>query len=191
MFLFGIILEESKLQITPPRERNEWLMLLLCKLRYSSAELLRLNRVQMYQDVLFLLDVMDAREVQLWISDMNRNDLTLSAGLGLDFLSNRLRQRTSTNGHALLQLRHIRTAPTLGRFTGKGHKIWEWRYSVEKTLLFWFHDGRMDIYTPSEVPRYANRPNCWTRLWVDQQPQASGSELFCLIGHWLHWGCGK
>ena len=27
----------------------------------------------------------------------------------------------------------------------------------------------MDIYVPSEVPRYANRPNCWTRSRVDQE----------------------
>ncbi len=26
----------------------------------------------------------------------------------------------------------------------------------------------MDISTPSEVPRYANRPNCWTQSRVDQ-----------------------
>ena len=32
----------------------------------------------------------------------------------------------------------------------------------------------MDIYTPSEVPRYANRPNCWTRSRVDQPLQQTG-----------------
>jgi hypothetical protein len=37
VFSFGIILEEGKLLIAPPRERNEWLMPLLCKLGYSSA----------------------------------------------------------------------------------------------------------------------------------------------------------
>ncbi len=61
VFLFDIILEEGKLLTTPPRERDEWLMPLLCKLGYSSAELLRLNRVPMYQEELFLLGVMGAR----------------------------------------------------------------------------------------------------------------------------------
>ncbi len=61
VFLFGIILEEGKLQIVPTRKRNEWLMPLLCKLGYSSAELLRQNRVQIYQEVLFLLYIMGMR----------------------------------------------------------------------------------------------------------------------------------
>jgi hypothetical protein len=61
VFLFGIVLEEGKLQIVPPRECNEWLMPLMCKLGYSSAGFLRLNRVRVYQEVLFLLGVMNAR----------------------------------------------------------------------------------------------------------------------------------
>jgi hypothetical protein len=32
----------------------------------------------------------------------------------------------------------------------------------------------MDIYTPSEVPWYANRPNCWTRSRVDQPVHLHG-----------------
>ena len=32
----------------------------------------------------------------------------------------------------------------------------------------------MDVYSPSEVPRYATRPNCWTRSRVDQEPAGIG-----------------
>ncbi len=87
--------------------------------------------------------------------------------------------------HAILQLRHVCTAPPLGQFTGKGHKIWEWRYLVEE--LLWFHDGGMDKYTPSVVPRFANRPNCWACLRVDQQPRPPGvicSVLLIALGVW-------
>jgi hypothetical protein len=86
-----------------------------------------------------------------------------------------------------LQLKHACTAPSLGWFTSEGHKIWEWRYLVEENLLLWFHDGGMDIYTPSEVPRYANRPICWTCLHVDQQPRPQGvicSVLSIVLGVW-------
>ncbi len=61
VFLFDIIPEEGELLTTPPRERDEWLMPLQCELGYSSAELLRLNRVPMYQEELFLLGVMGTR----------------------------------------------------------------------------------------------------------------------------------
>ena len=33
----------------------------------------------------------------------------------------------------------------------------------------------MDIYSPSEVPRYVNRPNCWTRSQVDQPVHVRGA----------------
>ena len=32
----------------------------------------------------------------------------------------------------------------------------------------------MDTYVPLGVPRYANRPNCWTGLRVDQEPVETG-----------------
>ena len=59
-FIFGITLEEGKLNILPPQERDEWLMPLLCKMNFSPDELPRLNRVRSHQEVLFLSDVMDA-----------------------------------------------------------------------------------------------------------------------------------
>ena len=37
----------------------------------------------------------------------------------------------------------------------------------------------MDIYTPSEVPRYSNRPNTWTRSCVDQLAVPRG--VTCLV----------
>jgi hypothetical protein len=56
--------------------------------------------------------------------------------------------------HALLQLRYACSSPTLGRFLEEGHKKWDWRYSEEENRQFQIHAGGMDIYTPSEVPRY-------------------------------------
>jgi hypothetical protein len=32
----------------------------------------------------------------------------------------------------------------------------------------------MDVYSPSEVLRYATRPNCWTRSRVDHEPVGIG-----------------
>jgi hypothetical protein len=45
----------------------------------------------------------------------------------------------------------------------------------------------MDIYTPSEVPQYANRPNCWTLSRVDQPVHLHGeicTVLKVALGVW-------
>jgi hypothetical protein len=61
VFIFGITLEGGRLKICPPREWYEWIMPMLVQLGYTATELLRLNQVRVHQEVLFLLDVMDAR----------------------------------------------------------------------------------------------------------------------------------
>jgi hypothetical protein len=167
-FLFGITLEEGKLHILPPRERDEWLMPLLCKMNFTRAERVRLNRVRMYQEVLFLSDVMDARgncidkryEARRLESDhWSKFRFPRQCPSDSDF---RLWKR------AIYQLRYIRSSPTLGRFLRDGHKLWEWRYCEESNRLLKYNGGEMDIYTPSELPRYINRPNCWTRSRINQ-----------------------
>jgi hypothetical protein len=52
VYLFGIVIEEGKVGISPPQEGDEWLMPLFCKLNYNSEELVQ---------VLFLSNVMDAQ----------------------------------------------------------------------------------------------------------------------------------
>ena len=76
---------------------------------------------------------------------------------------------------ALLQLRHVRRSTPLGLYISEGHKIWDWRYVEAENILLHMHDGIMDIYSPSEVPRYVNCPNCWTRSRVDQPIQCRGT----------------
>jgi hypothetical protein len=123
VFLFGIVVKEGKLQIAPLRERDVWLMPLLCKLGYSSAELLRLNRVWIYQEVLFLLDVMDTRETVMdkryeWKQPDSKSWSWFRFPLQLPPAKDFCLWR-----HAFLQLRQAHTAPMLGLFTGEGHKI--------------------------------------------------------------------
>jgi hypothetical protein len=50
----------------------------------------------------------------------------------------------------------------VGRFQQKGHKIWEWRYSKEYKKVYHHKGQEMNIYSPSKVPAYVNRPNCWS-----------------------------
>ena len=54
-----------------------------------------------------------------------------------------------------------------GRFQSKGFKQWDYRYDVGSNEIL-HHKGQvMDIYSTSLVPRYANRPNCFTRSRID------------------------
>jgi hypothetical protein len=49
-------------------------------------------------------------------------------------------------------------------FVQKGHKIWDWRYNEEEQqLLHLQQNSTMDVYTPSQIPGFERRPNCWTR----------------------------
>jgi hypothetical protein len=173
VFLFGVVVIEGKLKVEPPRHNDDWLMLVLHKLHFSEAELIRLNRVRQHQQVLFVSDVMDAggRALDLKYLDIREYDDRWS--------SFRFPTQSVSNKdirlwrNALHQIRHVRTG-NLGGFITKGHKIWEWRFDEDQNRLLRLHKDGMDIYSPSEVPRYNNRPNCWTRSRIDQAPVDTG-----------------
>ncbi len=114
VFIFGITLEEGCPKICPPREWDKWIMPMLVRLGYTAPELLQLNRVRVHQEMLFLLDVMDARETVIdkryeqmhtdgekW----SRFSFPWQSPPKKDFWLWR---------QALLQLRYARSSPTLG-----------------------------------------------------------------------------
>ncbi len=49
----------------------------------------------------------------------------------------------------------------------KGHKIWEGCYDKDTNKVYRLKGMVMDVYEPSLVRNYANRPNCWTRARID------------------------
>ncbi len=79
---------------------------------------------------------------------------------------------------AILQIQHTLLAP-LGKFLWDGHKLWEWRLDEAHNRLLRLHSGKMEVYTPSLVPRYAHCPNCWTCSRVDQPQTEMGN--ICLV----------
>ena len=116
----------------PPREQDEWTMPMLVRLGYTAMELLRLNRVRVHQEVLFLLDVMDARGT---VIDKHYEQKRTNSEKWSRF-SFPWQSLPKKDFHvwrqALLQLRYERSSPTLGQFLEEGHKIWDWRYSEEE-----------------------------------------------------------
>jgi hypothetical protein len=71
-FIFGITLEEGKLNILPPRERDEWLMPLLCKMNFTPDKLLRLNGFDHIRRYFFSL--------MLWMRGGRQLTRNMSAG---------------------------------------------------------------------------------------------------------------
>ena len=138
-------------------------------LGFSCTDLSHLNRVRLHQQVLFVSDIMDAGGKAI---DRAYNEKREEGERWSSLLFPIERPRSSDFRlwrAALQQLRlgsgHSR--PRLGEFLSAGHKIWRWRFDMETNQVFHLgKDGTMDIYTPSLVPRYTRRPNCWTRARV-------------------------
>jgi hypothetical protein len=157
------------LPIEPPREGDKWFMQVAIEAGVKDpSELKKLNRYRCHQQVLYVSNVLDA------------------GGKCLDkhYLSRRCEEgnRSSLNfptekppqGHILLWRQVLyAVAPRgwvqtrVGRFLKKGHKVWEWRYSKEDMKVYQHKGHIMDIYCPSMVPTYVNRPNFWSRTRVD------------------------
>ncbi len=132
VFIFGITLEEGCPKIHPPKEQDEWILPMLVQLGYTALELLQLNRVRVHQEVLFLLDVMNARGA---VIDKCYEHMCTDGEKWSRF-SFPWQSLPKKDFHvwrqALLQLRYERSSPTLGQFLEEGHKIWDWRYSEEE-----------------------------------------------------------
>ena len=58
--LFCMEVEIGNINIAPPRVGDDWLMKRFLQLGCTRKELLRLNRVRLHQEALFLSDVLDA-----------------------------------------------------------------------------------------------------------------------------------
>ena len=54
---YGVRIELHDLQLELPRERDKWLMAEFLRVGFTGLELIRLNRVQRHQQVLFLSDI--------------------------------------------------------------------------------------------------------------------------------------
>ena len=151
--------------IPKPRENDNWIMLIFVENGYKGVELARLNRVRLHQQVLFLSDVLDSSGRILEKKYLQKRD-------GADKWSAFVfpKQSPSRKDFNLWRqaLQGVR-GRQVGQFRHSSHKQWSWRYVEDRQIvLHRTGENTMDIYHPTEVPRYAGRPNCWTRARVDQ-----------------------
>ena len=159
---FGLNLEIRDLAIRFPRENDEWIMRVFAELEFNEEELHRLNRVQCHQQVLFVSNILDASG-----RAVDKKYLTLrpsrEAWSTLIFPQERPPGRDLNLWKRALLLLAPRGRPEhqLGRFLVKGHKIWQWRYDLDKSELYLIKGSLMDIYTPAlGHARQANKWRC-------------------------------
>ena len=143
---------------------------------YSGETLRRLNRVRLFQQVLFLSDVLGAsgksldtkylrrrRENEQWSKlrfpkkKPPRKDVVLWA---------EALQQVAPGGHM---------ADRLGRFLAPAHKIWSWRLDTDAGRLCHHHEGGMDVYTKTQSSgRNIRSSNRWSIHLRNQPPEKRG-----------------
>ncbi len=132
-----------------------------------SEELVIINHFQCHQQVVHVSDVLDAGGRCLDKKYLSRQrDKELWSTLIFPI-------KKPPQGHLRLWKEVLlaiapqgRLQNKIGCFLTRGHKIWEWRYDEESQQVDHHKGCSMDVYTPSLMPRYARRPNFWTRLRI-------------------------
>ena len=174
---YGGTIEVGNIKWGFTREGDEWIMNIFEECGYSLAELERLNRVRLHQQVIFWSDVLGA------------NGKTIDRR----YLSQRLQEEEWSTitfpqerpprkdfklwKEALVQARSHRL-DRLGRFLDTGHKIWNWRYCEASNSLLHMKESSMDIYFPSTLPGH-RRANRYTRQVIDA-PKTEGG-VICTV----------
>jgi hypothetical protein len=179
---FNIKVEITPLAIQPPRAGDQWFMQSVINTGVVTRpeELAIINRVQCYQQVLFISDVLDAGGLCLDRKYLKRRPFGDSWSTQVFLIEQPTRGQFKLWEKVLLSI-----APQgcygrrIGRLLTKGHKIWEWQIDEESWQLFHIKGQTMDIYMPSTIPSYANRPNCWTRSEHDRPLEEQGT--ICLV----------
>ena len=145
-------------------------MLEFAKLGFDLPTLVRLNRVRLHQQVLFLSCVLGASgkeldEKYLIKRRVDEKWSTLSFPQEKpprkDFLlwQQALRQLVPAGG---IQDR-------LGAFQHVGYKVWDWHYDELNSALYHTTSTGVEKYVQSQQPRYANRPNRWEKAALPEQ----------------------
>ena len=181
--MFNVKVEIAPLAITVPREGDKWFMQAVKEAGITDSEEWRIiNRFRCHQQVLFLSDVLDAggKSVDKKYLALRENQEVWSTAIFP--LEKPPRRHVAIWRRVIYSLApRGRVQNRVGKFVSRGHKIWEWRYHSSLNRLLHLKGAVMDIYTPSAVPLYANRPNFWTRSRIEVAAEEVGD--ICSVKH--------
>jgi hypothetical protein len=154
---FYLRIEFGNIVLVPPREGDAWFIGELFQMHFDKDELMRLNRVCLHQQVLFMSSILDARGTAInrkclqwcpkseqWLTIM----FPLEDPPVKDFKSwERAIFRLGAGWGGQGRMRG---------FKRPGHKIWHWRFDAETEMLYHLKSReKMDVYVPSLIPRYS------------------------------------
>jgi len=158
MFNFKTVVNNLELKL--PRKVDKWLMAEFVWLSYSKQDLLRLNRVRLHQQFVFLLDVLCAKGKnidQRYLIERDRLERWSEWKFPTEWPPVR---DFKLWRKALYQIASQgRVRDRLGSFVEEGHNIWEWRYKPIEDLLLRVTMEGIQQYRPSQLPWFANMPN--------------------------------
>jgi hypothetical protein len=139
-----ILMNDISIKLT--QERDKWLMWEFVRVGYKGAELRRLNRVRLYQMVIFLSDILGASGCCLDERYLRKRPV------GEKWSTLRFPKEKHSPAdfrlwqHALRWVVPVEGLPVrLGQFLHKGYKVWEWRVSTQEQYLLHYVGGKMDV----------------------------------------------
>jgi hypothetical protein len=178
---FDITVEIAPLPMDPPQEGEKWFMQAVVEAGFTLAqEMKSLNPFRCCWEVIYLLNVFDAggRCLDRGYLDHQKQGEKRSTLI--------FPQENPPPGHLRLWRECLyslapRGRPTqgVGAFKSKGYNIWDWWYDEEASKSYHHRGHVMDIYTPSQVPGYTKRPNCWTRSQIGVHLEEEGE--YCTV----------
>ena len=144
--MLGITVEVCNIPLLRPRKRYKWMMMEFKRKGHSTEDICRLNMVWVYQQVLFLSDVLGASGNSLDKKYINQRDV------GEQWSTFRFpKEKPLHKDFWLWQQAIAQLIPAggimdiLGNFKAPPHKIWEWRLYNEDTRLLHIKGEVVDV----------------------------------------------
>jgi hypothetical protein len=135
-------------ELSFPRERDHWLMQLFLLLGYTPAQLEILNRVRIFQQVVFLSCILNAFGSALDEKYLYPRSHGAHKWSTLKFP----KEKPTASDFRLWKEAIRRVVPVeglavrLGRCLHKGYKVWDWRVCAESGYLLNYKEDSMDVY---------------------------------------------
>ena len=173
--MFKVVIDINDNFLKIPRKVDKWIMQMFVRAGFNKEDLLRLNRVRVHQQVLFMSCVLGASGKYLdkkYMTKRNPEEKLSTLRFPKEKPPNKDFQLWRM---ALRQIVRAGGIPDrIGRLTHKGYKIWNWRWDLEGKRLIHFKGEVMDVYRPSSLPRMVNVVNRWTRTRIGQELEQCG-----------------
>jgi hypothetical protein len=145
----------------------------------NTEELIQINHYRCHQQVLFVSDVLDASGKAINKRYLERRTDHINWSVLIFPIENPPRRNLKLWQQVLYSLApHGRVQQRVRHFLTKGHKIWEWQYNESAQRVYHIKGNVMDIYTPSVLPQFENRWNCWSRLRIEVPAEELGDIFF-------------